>query len=266
MIREILLLLILTAAIFIPIQTSASEIPRTTKPDVGLIKRLIERCLEITRSLPNDDEEYDSTINPRAQDVRSSRARIQEDVAVSQAMAGDIQTALQTISTIEDPSWRNPGLLKIVQAQTDAGDLTGAKDTAMSTITDIAYLDTALGVIGQKYATVGEMEKASAIFPDYGFGKAKHFLNIAAAQARANDAKRALRTYEEALKKSEEEGTTSTFRRDTLLHLIEFQMRADDYGGALETSKLIPDGKKISYLEMLAKIHTGVILKSVEFG
>mgnify|MGYP003386301210 FL=1 len=255
MMKNILRLIFLTIVIFPPSLLSADEVLPGTKLNIALIERLLERCLEIARSLPNDDEEYDSAINPFAQEIRSSRARIIEDVSVTQAIAGDIETALHTISTIDNPSWRNPGLFKIVQAQANTGDLVGAKDTAMSTITNISYLDMALMTIGQKYSTAGDIENASTVYPDYGFGKAKHFLNIAAAQATAGDAKGALKTYGEALKKAEQEGNAATFKNDTASHLIGFQMQAGDYIGALRTSEIIPGSKNLSYLEMLAEIH-----------
>ena len=123
----------------------------------------------------------------------------------------------------------------------------------MSTITDISYLNGALSIIGQKHATAGNLENALNVFPDYGYGKAKLLLNLSTAQASAGDAKGALNTYWKAVKNAEQEGNASAFKRDTLEHLMEFQVQTGDLNGALETLEDIPDSRKVFYVGMLAE-------------
>ncbi|MDH5669719.1 MAG: hypothetical protein OEY86_17100 [Nitrospira sp.] len=233
----------------------AGGVVQAAKHDTPTVQGLIERCFEIAQSLPNDDEDYDPDINPFAQDVRSSQARILEEVAVLQAITGDVPQALKTLETIPDPSWRNPGWLKVVRIQAEGGDLVGAKETAMSTITSMWSLDTALGVIGLQYAAAGDLEKASAIFPDYGYGKAQHFLSISASQATAGDAKGAAKTYSEAVKHAEKEGTAISFRRSTLEHLISIQLRSEDWDGVIRSFGDLPENRKVFYVSSLAKAY-----------
>ena len=108
---------ILFLMVFFSIPLPPEEISQATQTQLPVIQKLLERCLEIAKTLPNDDEDYDPSIQGYAQDVRSSQARILEDIAITQAMAGNVEAALQTIAAIEDPSWRDPGLLRIVKSK-----------------------------------------------------------------------------------------------------------------------------------------------------
>lgn len=151
-------------------------------------------------------------------------------IAVAQAEAGDLKSALATLEGIAEDGDRDYGMAALACAQARAKDFKGAEETAEKVSFDRKdWVRTALVT---SLAEVGKLKEAAQIVEKIGSDpdKAKALASLASGQVKAKDRAAAKKSLQEARQIADriEEDKNSTARSDACRYVAEVQAEMGD--------------------------------------
>jgi hypothetical protein len=192
-------------------------------------------------------------------------------VAILWAEDQDLASALRVVNMIQDAGYKIRAYLDVAKAQTNGGDMAGAKNTLVSALnaadqiedangrctaqTDIAGAQIEEGNIADAKETLAAALKSDSLIPDDAAlaYKIPNRIEIANAQLRAGDISGAKSTIESVLNSFNESQYKDSSNYSILMPLAIAQAGAGDIPGALKTADMIEGlSFKISALEGIA--------------